>query len=99
VQIRLLADEKLGESKRTNFECGLEAEDWQANWINPEPTNSKWPQEAGKLLRPASYLKQSFEFIPQTDQQIRLYITSHGIYNIYLNGQRVTEAIFGPGVS
>ena len=74
------------------FEMGLlDAQDFKAKWINPElhcdPAAHK----------PASYLKTSFR--AGKTAHGRLYITSHGVYEAYLNGKRVGDFVLAPGTS
>ena len=44
---------------------------------------------------PASYLRKTFTAVP--GEKNRLYITSRGIYQAYLNGKPVGEQVFAPG--
>lgn len=73
------------------WEMGLlKKSDWEAKWIDPE-------QEINiEAFKPASYIRKEF----QIDSEIecaRLYITAHGIYEAWLNGQRVGDQLFMPG--
>jgi alpha-L-rhamnosidase len=62
---------------------------WQARWINPElPSNAD-------TRKKASYLRRSF--IVKTTQNAKLYITAHGIYNVWLNGAEVKGFLLAPG--
>lgn len=71
------------------FEMGLAREEWKARWINPELTCD--PQQH----KPASYLRKSFEISVLGNS--RMYITSHGLYEAWLNGKRVGEFVLAPG--
>jgi alpha-L-rhamnosidase len=62
---------------------------WQAKWINPE-----LPSDANTRKR-ASYLRRSFTV--EETQGAKLYITAHGIYNIWLNGEEVQGFLLAPG--
>ena len=62
---------------------------WQAKWIDPE-----WPHDA-ETKQPASYLRRRFTI--KTHGSARLYITCHGLYAAYLNGQRVGDFVLAPG--
>ncbi|MDL2249907.1 glycoside hydrolase family 78 protein [Lachnospiraceae bacterium OttesenSCG-928-J05] len=93
-QVRLW-DEKdqVGEwSELASFEMGLlKREDFVATWINPElETDSK-------LHKPASYLRTSFT--SEKCGQARLYVTAHGLYEVWLNHVRVGDFVLAPGTS
>ena len=62
---------------------------WQAKWIDPE-----WPHEA-EIKQPASYLRR--RFTAKAAGSACLYITCHGLYAAYLNGQRVGGFVLAPG--
>jgi alpha-L-rhamnosidase len=72
------------------WETGLKISDWQAKWIEPEG------EVDPKAFKPAPYLRRCFE-LGDGIQEARLYITTHGIYEAYLNGKRISEVIFMPG--
>lgn len=85
--------EEAGEwSEPAMFEMGLlKEEDFQAKWINPELECNP------EVHKPASYLKTSFE--ADKVSEARLYITCHGLYEAYLNGERVGSFVLAPGTS
>jgi len=73
------------------FEIGLlSAGDWQAGWIGSSSLGG--PRTAS----PCPYLRKSFH-ISSDVIAARLYITALGLYEAYLNGQRVGEDVFSPG--
>ncbi|MHB1357865.1 MAG: glycoside hydrolase family 78 protein [Anaerolineae bacterium] len=78
-------------SEEASFEVGLLShDDWQARWI--EPVESEDP----RAFKPCPYLRREFN----TENEIesaRLYITSHGLYEAWLNGVRVGDQVFTPG--
>lgn len=51
--------------------------------------------EKYELHHPASYLKRKFK--ADKGKKGRLYITSQGIYEVYLNGMKVGDAVLMPG--
>src|ERR1051325_7711246 len=64
--------------------------DWQAKWIEPNlPEN---PLQPG----PAPMLRGTFK-VNAGVRDARAYVTSHGLYEMYLNGQCVGDQIFTPG--
>ncbi|MNO14200.1 Bacterial alpha-L-rhamnosidase [compost metagenome] len=76
------------------FETGFlnQQEDWQAEWINPELETSTSERY------PASYLRKEFA----TEQEIakaRLYITACGVYEGWLNGERIGNFVLAPGAT
>ncbi|MCR1841923.1 family 78 glycoside hydrolase catalytic domain [Murimonas intestini] len=86
-------DDRIGEwSTPAFFEMGiLDKEEFAAKWINPELECDP------KIHKPASYLKKIFE-APKTDCA-RLYVTSHGLYEVWLNGERAGDFVLAPGSS
>ena len=79
-------------SEDATFEMAfLEESQWQAKWINPELTLDETQRQ------PASYLRKTFSI--KKAERGRLYITCHGCYAAYLNGQRVSDFILAPGTT
>lgn len=73
------------------FEMGLlETSDWAADWITPA-----WEEDT-KQSQPAPLLRHSFS-LDGAVQAARLYVTSLGLYELHLNGQRVGEGVLTPG--
>ena len=74
------------------FEIGLLSKsDWSALWLDPQPG----PIDPDKNY-PASYLRKTF-VLDQEASSSRIYSSAHGIYEIYINGNRVGNEIFKPG--
>ena len=75
------------------WEMGLlEPADWRASWIEPD-----WEIDP-RAFKPCPYMRRTFRL----DGQVRLaraYVTSHGLYELSLNGQRVGDQVFTPGFS
>ena len=73
------------------WETGLlQPGDWTARWIGPPPTPSDTLPSPSPLLRRAFRIDDRVRFA-------RLYVTSLGLYELYLNGQRVGDQFFTPG--
>ena len=73
------------------WETGLlQPGDWTARWIGPPPTTSD------SLPSPSPLLRGSFQ-VAERVRSARLYVTSLGLYEAYLNGQRVGDQLFTPG--
>jgi alpha-L-rhamnosidase len=78
-------------SEPAYWEMGLlEPSDWQANWIEPDL------QEDVSQSGPVPMLRRAFK-VNGVVQRARAYVTSHGLYEMYLNGQRVGAELFTPG--
>ena len=78
-------------SAAASWETGLlQPEDWSAQWIGPpaSPTDS--------LPSPSPLLRRAFRTAGPV-RSARLYVTSLGLYEIHLNGQRVGDQLFTPG--
>jgi alpha-L-rhamnosidase len=70
------------------WETGLlTPSDWQAKWIEP---NLKTSSDAAPMLRGVFKVTGPV-------RQARAYVTSHGLYEFHLNGQRVGDELFTPG--
>src|SRR6267378_7233552 len=73
------------------WETGLlQPADWTAQWIGPPPT------AADSLPSPSPLLRRAFR-VGDAVRSARLYVTSLGLYEVYLNGQRVGTELFTPG--
>ena len=72
------------------WEMGLlHKEDWLAKWVG-------LPDEAPPP-RPCQYLRKSFNLEKRKIHQVRVYVTALGVYELYLNGQRVGDHLLAPG--
>ncbi|MDL2301430.1 glycoside hydrolase family 78 protein [Lachnospiraceae bacterium OttesenSCG-928-D06] len=93
-KIRLWDEEgQVGEwSKESTFEMGLlKQEDFVADWINPELNCNP------EIHKAASYLRKSF--VVEALAEARLYVTCHGLYEVFLNDRRVGDFVLAPGTS
>ncbi len=73
------------------WEMGLLAiEDWKAEWIDPEG------EIDSEEFQPVPFLRREFE-ITGSMEGARLYITAHGVYEAWINGERVGKQYFTPG--
>lgn len=68
----------------------LETKDWDASFIEAPRTLS-----FGGSLRPALFRKE-FK-LKYKVRSARLYATAHGVYTIFINGQKVGDHILAPG--
>jgi len=73
------------------WEMGLLAPtDWRARWITPE-----LPRDTTRTM-PSAMLRRGFT-IDGRVVSARAYVTSHGLYEMQLNGRRVGDRLFTPG--
>ena len=73
------------------WEMGLlEPSDWKASWIEPGLPDDPAISGPGPMLRRDFAVKGPI-------QNARAYVTSHGLYELWLNGRRVGEELFTPG--
>ncbi|WP_211217410.1 glycoside hydrolase family 78 protein [Neolewinella persica] len=73
------------------WETGLlQTSDWSAEWITlaNEPSS--------KTSLPSHYYRKEFT-VSKKIRSARLYATSHGLYECYLNGEKVGDQLFTPG--
>ncbi|MFT3827413.1 MAG: glycoside hydrolase family 78 protein [Chitinophagaceae bacterium] len=72
------------------WETGLlSPSDWTAAWIEAHDTT-------GGKVSPAPMFRKNFA-LSRAVKSARLYITAHGLYEAYLNGERIGEDYFRPG--
>lgn len=72
------------------WEMGLlSPSDWKASWIAAEP------DQLG-TKRPSPYFRKEFPVVKKV-QSARVYVTAHGLYQLFLNGKRVSDDLFTPG--
>jgi alpha-L-rhamnosidase len=68
----------------------LEPESWKASWI----TFGSEPDVKGS--KPCQYFRKDFSTGKKV-QSARVYVTSHGLYQLFLNGKKVSTDLFTPG--
>lgn len=74
-----------------SWEMGLlQPSDWKAKWIVPDL------KEDQAISNPSPYLRNEFD-IKKSVKSARAYITSHGLYEFRINGNRVSDQLFTPG--
>jgi alpha-L-rhamnosidase len=80
-----------GWSEPAYWEMGLlEPSDWKASWIEAD-----LPEDVSKS-GPVPMLRRTFR-LNGVVEQARAYVTSHGLYEMHLNGRRVGDELFTPG--
>ena len=72
------------------WEMGLlDAADWKAGWIEP-------PEPAAHDEQPSPLLRRTFT-LAKPLRSARAYVTSHGLYEMHLNGVRAGDEVLTPG--
>ncbi len=68
----------------------LESETWKANWI-------AFGNEIEKVgSKPSQYFRKEFQ-VKKKVKSARVYVTSLGLYQLYINGKKVSDDLFTPG--
>ncbi len=80
-------------SESATFEMGLlDRDEWKGQWIGEAPrTKSE--------TMPASHLRSMFKTESFDVKCARLYATAGGLYEVFINGERVGEDVLAPGWS
>ena len=73
---------------------------WEMGILNPELWKASWitlPNEReSEDSKPAQYYRNEFS-TSKTIKSARAYVTSHGLYQLFLNGDKVGDQLFTPG--
>jgi len=78
-------------SAPATWEMGiLEPESWKASWISLDS------EKEMKGSKPCNYLRKDFTTTKKV-QSARVYVTSLGLYQLFLNGKKVSTDLFTPG--
>ena len=78
-------------SENAWWEMGLLAQtDWHGHWIEPA-----LPEDTTKP-GPSPLLRRDFTLAGEV-VRARAYVTGHGLYELFINGQRVGDQLFTPG--
>jgi alpha-L-rhamnosidase len=87
------------------FEMGLlEKSDWKGDWISLgedpdedfDPPSGDEYDDLANGLAPSPYLRKELS-VDRPVRRARLYTTARGVYELYLNGTRVSEDVLAPG--
>ncbi len=91
-QVRVWTQDRPSDWSEVAFwEMGLlEEEAWKASWITKEG------EIQGKESLPAHYYRAQFD-APKKIKQARVHLTSLGLYQLYINGQKISDDLFTPG--
>jgi alpha-L-rhamnosidase len=85
-------DEKGKESKWS------ETAFWETGLLVSSNWKAKWIEMKGDTLRysPSPHFRKEFS-LAKSVANARIYVTSHGFYELHLNGKKVGDQIFTPG--
>lgn len=72
--------------------------DWTARWISYRDRSPLHTSRDRLYLPPARYFRKAFETRTRV-RRAMLYVSALGIFDAYVNGQRVSDAMFAPGWS
>jgi alpha-L-rhamnosidase len=75
-----------------------EVASWEMGLISTSGWKAKWIELAGDTLRysPAPHFRKEFA-ISKPVVKARVYVTSHGFYELHLNGKKVGDHLLTPG--
>jgi len=74
----------------------LQPDDWKADYISFRDATPVWKNTENLFLPPAHQFRKEFT-ATKTVKRATIYATALGIYELYLNGQRIGDARFAPG--
>lgn len=84
-------------SQVASFELGLlKTDDWKAKWISLAAEEKRDTTEKGHSIIRPQYLRKAFE-LDGDIEQARLYVTSRGVFEAQINGQKVGHDVMTPG--
>ena len=92
-------------SRPAAFETGLlEKSDWEGAWISAgkgpvgdkEPPSGEEYDDLANGFAPSPYLRREFP-LDKPVSRARLYATARGVYELYINGNRVGNDALAPG--
>jgi alpha-L-rhamnosidase len=71
---------------------------WETGLLTPANWKAKWIELDGDTNRysPAPHFRKEFS-VSKTVASARVYVTSHGFYELHLNGKKVGDQVFTPG--
>ncbi len=84
-------------SRQASWSMGLlHPEDWVADYISFRDNTPVWKDTNALFLPPARQYRRAFA-ATKAIKRATIYATALGIYELYLNGQRIGDARFAPG--
>ena len=71
---------------------------WEMGLLSPSEWKAKWIEMDADTLRfsPAPHFRKEFP-LSKTIASARVYITSHGFYELHINGKKIGDQVLTPG--
>ena len=71
---------------------------WEMGLLSPDEWKAKWIEMSGDTIRyaPSPHFRKGFA-VNKPVRSARIYITSHGYYELHLNGKKVGDQVLTPG--
>jgi|WetSurMetagenome_2_1015567.scaffolds.fasta_scaffold01962_2 alpha-L-rhamnosidase len=71
---------------------------WEMGLLSQSDWKAKWIEMPGDTLRysPSPHFRKEFQ-IGKSISKARVYVTSHGFYELHLNGKKVGDQVLTPG--
>jgi len=71
---------------------------WEMGLLSPSDWKSEWIEMKGDTNRfsPSPHFRKDF-IIAKTVQKAEVYVTSHGFYELHINGRKVGDQVLTPG--
>jgi len=71
---------------------------WETGLLSPSDWKAKWIEMQGDTLRyaPSPHFRKEFS-VTKPVAKATVYVTSHGLYELHLNGKKVGDQILTPG--
>jgi alpha-L-rhamnosidase len=71
---------------------------WEMGLLSPSEWKAKWIEMDGDTLRysPSPHFRKEFK-VEKKIARARIYVTSHGFYELHLNGKKVGDQVLTPG--
>jgi alpha-L-rhamnosidase len=71
---------------------------WEMGLLSPSEWKAKWIELEGDTVRyaPSPHFRKEFS-IEKSVSSARIYVTSHGYYELHLNGKKVGDQVLTPG--
>ena len=85
-------------SAPARWATGLDRGDWTAQWISFQDRSPLHRSRTELYLPPSRYYRKTFA-IAKPIHRVTLYASALGIFDAYVNGRRVSDAMFSPGWS
>lgn len=71
---------------------------WETGLLSPSDWKAKWIEMSGDTVRysPSPHFRKEFQ-VAKTITKAVVYVTSHGYYELHLNGKKVGDQVLTPG--